>query len=426
MGSRRQFLKVSAACVTTGLVPNVAQANNPPEANTNLIRSVVDFGAFGDGIQDDTNAIQKCIDYVIKHGGGTVFFPNGNYVISRAETDKISVLGRPINHCLKVEGDNVHLELNENSTLKIAGGQASDGKITAIRVGDKTGETGNNFKLSGFGKIDANWRAQTTEPKESLQSQILHSAAIVVSGKSEKVIIENISITGSKGDAILLAGVDVSHDKRLKNVTISNVTIDDCAEGIVWVQADNVKILNSKINVFLQDGIEPAKACSNYRIIGNTIESVGPKNHAIDLFGGSNGFVSHNTIYNSGINVGVGLNIHDTTENVIIQDNKLYNSSILVGPSREAVSNIIIKDNLINGTLNDHPGIRVYALKDEARISNITVENNTIENCHTFGILINRHCENILVEQNTLVGCSYYKNYFVSKVILKLKNLLGI
>src|SRR5207245_10416178 len=37
------------------------------------------WGASGDGVQDDTLAIQQAIDAVGKSGGGTVFFPPGTY-----------------------------------------------------------------------------------------------------------------------------------------------------------------------------------------------------------------------------------------------------------------------------------------------------------------------------------------------------------
>ena len=44
--------------------------------------SVLDFGAFGDGITDDSAAIQAAVDYLeAQMGGGTIYFPNGSYVV---------------------------------------------------------------------------------------------------------------------------------------------------------------------------------------------------------------------------------------------------------------------------------------------------------------------------------------------------------
>ena len=52
------------------------------EAKLQEFVSVKDFGATGDGVTDDTTAIQACIDAVELAGGGTVFFPNGTYIVT--------------------------------------------------------------------------------------------------------------------------------------------------------------------------------------------------------------------------------------------------------------------------------------------------------------------------------------------------------
>lgn len=49
------------------------------ESKALLVHNVRDFGAKGDGKNDDTYAIQKALDYLIDHGGGTLYFPNGKY-----------------------------------------------------------------------------------------------------------------------------------------------------------------------------------------------------------------------------------------------------------------------------------------------------------------------------------------------------------
>ncbi len=50
--------------------------------------SVTDFGAKGDGITDDRQAIQDTIDFVDKKGGGTVLFPPGTYRVASLYTEE--------------------------------------------------------------------------------------------------------------------------------------------------------------------------------------------------------------------------------------------------------------------------------------------------------------------------------------------------
>ena len=49
------------------------------KADGGLVYDVKNFGAVGDGVTDDTRAIQSALDYAVDHGGGTVYFPNGLY-----------------------------------------------------------------------------------------------------------------------------------------------------------------------------------------------------------------------------------------------------------------------------------------------------------------------------------------------------------
>lgn len=44
--------------------------------------SVKDFGAKGDGVSDDTAAIQAAVDAVFAAGGGTVYLPSGTYLVT--------------------------------------------------------------------------------------------------------------------------------------------------------------------------------------------------------------------------------------------------------------------------------------------------------------------------------------------------------
>jgi parallel beta-helix repeat protein len=67
--------------------------------------SVKDFGAVGDGVTDDTAAIQAAVDAMYANGGGTVFFPDGIYGIGATPIqikDNVTLTGNGKNSTLKL------------------------------------------------------------------------------------------------------------------------------------------------------------------------------------------------------------------------------------------------------------------------------------------------------------------------------------
>lgn len=70
------------------------------------------FGAKGDGVTDDTAAINTAIDVIHSHGGGIVNFPSGTYYVSPQGAGDA---------CITVKYDNIHLRgSGEASVIKTA------------------------------------------------------------------------------------------------------------------------------------------------------------------------------------------------------------------------------------------------------------------------------------------------------------------
>lgn len=84
--------------------------------------SVKTFGAVGDGVADDTAAIQAAINYVGTIGGGTVYIPSGNYL-----TGPLSIL----KNYITLRGDSRY-----NTTLRF---NAGTGNTITIGVNDANG-----------------------------------------------------------------------------------------------------------------------------------------------------------------------------------------------------------------------------------------------------------------------------------------------
>lgn len=72
------FVLLFTACGGMQKVQSSSEMDKGKE-NAERVYNVKDFGVAGDGVTDDTYAIQSVLDYVMDHGGGTVYFPNGRY-----------------------------------------------------------------------------------------------------------------------------------------------------------------------------------------------------------------------------------------------------------------------------------------------------------------------------------------------------------
>jgi hypothetical protein len=101
---RFQSVSLSPGATTADLVtysPAGSGAQNTTvETKLREFVSVKDFGAVGDGVTDDTAAIQAAIDAAVLAGGGEVKFPPGKYII----TDTIDLYNAGTPRGLALEG----------------------------------------------------------------------------------------------------------------------------------------------------------------------------------------------------------------------------------------------------------------------------------------------------------------------------------
>jgi len=241
-------------------------------ADTRPVYNVKVFGATGDGKTLDTIAINRTIDAAAAAGGGTVYFPAGNYL-------SVSI------H-LK---SNITLYIDQGATI-IAANTANDVKYDPPEPNewDKYqdfghshwhnsliwGENLTNVSIAGTGMIwgkglvrsggqsrtqqqnDALTAARANEPKQPFGYP--NPRDVVEAGWGNKsialklcrnVIIRDITILHGGHFAILATGVD--------NLTIDNLKIDTNRDGIDIDACKNVRISNCTVNSPFDDGICP-------------------------------------------------------------------------------------------------------------------------------------------------------------------------
>ena len=133
--------------------------------------NVQDFGAVGDGIQDDTAAIQAAIDAVQSQGGGTVYLPQGDYLISSeltANHDGINIVGDGIG---VIGGTNILMSSDTQNGIVL-------GNYTGNRIAHLT------IKV-------ANGVSSTAGAALSIQGQWGIVENVIIGGGYNGIVIEN-------------------------------------------------------------------------------------------------------------------------------------------------------------------------------------------------------------------------------------------
>lgn len=192
-------------------VADTSNSNEVRESNTALEKgievsalNVKDYGAVGDGVNDDRQAIQDTIDAAAKGlGGGKVYFPEGTYLV------KEIVFLR----------SHTHLEVHEKATI-LNGINIKNHPSIVFMTGLFTDdgdqvewEPTEDISYSG-GTIDMNG-ALNEERTKAKNLPLINSSGAFAIGNSKNVTISNVTFKDSyQGHAIQIAGS--------KNVLVDN------------------------------------------------------------------------------------------------------------------------------------------------------------------------------------------------------------
>lgn len=192
-------------------VADTSNSNEVRDSNTALEKgtevsalSVKDYGAVGDGVSDDRQAIQDTIDAAAKGlGGGKVYFPEGTYLV------KEIVFLR----------SHTHLEVHEKATI-LNGINIKNHPSIVFMTGLFTDdgdqvewEPTEDISYSG-GTIDMNG-ALNEERTKAKNLPLINSSGAFAIGNSKNVTISNVTFKDSyQGHAIQIAGS--------KNVLVDN------------------------------------------------------------------------------------------------------------------------------------------------------------------------------------------------------------
>jgi len=376
------------------------------------VANVLDYGAKGDGVTDDTLAIQAAID-----SGNAVYFPKGTYLLTLAQT--ITLEGGVTKTCLVAKtGMKLFGDGWGDSILKLKDNQSTDASpqyfniIAANTVLDNVFIDGLRFNINGQNnKISPN--------RGSGVYNRFNCAAFIVSG------------------SVATVGVDA----RITNSKITNCWIEN-SPGVTCIglaQSNSVgSVLGFNIeisgNVFYNNGLDTDDHSSVYSwaenvlIEGNTFYastmSTGRQGPlvATEIHGARNTFVN-NSVYNYPQGLWIADNLTNLSYQINISNNSFVVSSygMLVFKEDAAESNlqdVVISSNNIWLT-NDAKTTLLTAVKTGIGItpslggtSCVVIDSNNIRTTDTtsaFAITVyslgaGTSIENIFVTSNQISG----------------------
>ncbi len=342
-----------------------------------MVFNVSDYGAKGDGVTDDREAIQAAIDAAYEAGGGTVYLPAGEYRVSGVEEAS--------DGCLMLK-DNVYLQgagMGE-TVIKLVDGW--DQKVTGI-VRSAYGEETSNFGMSDL-TLDGN---RDNIPAGVKVDGWFNGYIPGQDGADRDVTLERVEIREMSGYGFdpheqtinLTIRDSVAHDNGLDGF-VADYQIDGLFENNVAYNNDRhgFNVVTSTHDFVLRDN-EAYDNGGNGVVVQRGSENL-PSPDGILIDGGS--------YHDNGLEgVLVKMSDHVTLQNAEVYDNGRTGVRVFGGEGTQILDNQI-HDNAQDGSF---PEIALEAFDDSRGVSgqvyqtsDTLIEGNTIAGSanSTFGI----------------------------------------
>jgi hypothetical protein len=281
---RRTILCLLGLWLASAYFHTVALAKPVPEPVELNVRN---FGAVGDGVADDGPAFQKALDALAAAGGGTLFVPEGKYVIATPVFKDFTGLASSIT----ITGVESQTEVAPPTAT---GNELSQGLDLLSEIYPRTGETGNAISIAGLQNLEVKELAFVGTPtavtdaaitlflSDIDKARISHSefyglATLVPGCGIVKALRSDLEITRSKFlGSIATSGwyIPVVENMEWRGITVTDTTFLDygqrpdffsktgIAAPISWINIGNAAPTDNRSprrevvirNVFLDEG----------------------------------------------------------------------------------------------------------------------------------------------------------------------------
>ncbi|CAG7656842.1 glycosyl hydrolase family 28-related protein [Paenibacillus allorhizosphaerae] len=360
--------------------------------------SVKWFGAKGDGVNDDFQAIQNAINAVSALGGGTVFFPKGTYLVS-PYLNKWITLRSNVN--LLGEGRSSVIKVKDNA-----------GDYFAIFYGSASTPPLANVRISNL-RIDQNPANNTTCNIDlNRQDTNYYYQFCIISYKYDNVVIDNVQFDPTCGVNTVSLNSDTGREAKITNCYVNFVMAKgsgDYDNSAIYLNGRNHLV--SGCTFYAAPGQKARGAIETHMgqsvVTGNVMDGYYT---GVNLQAGNadrcDMTVDSNTISNANQGIQIGpYGIHPVKNvtvsgNTISLVNLVHKRNLTVGISSAGwtsdttlFENIIVSNNTIvfqeeferRTELQSAVGI---GFTHDSDLSDVVISNNIIKNAPMTGILI--------------------------------------
>ena len=280
--------------------------------------NVKTYGAVGDGVADDTQAIQNAID-AVSSAGRTIYFPAGTYKVVPATLKdwEGTPLGEGQMTCAFVMKSGMSLLGDIGATLKLAN------SVSTTAVPKRLALFFTNVPLQNLSFVgltmDMNGLNNRISPSAPASFNLYNQAMIHVTGtiagvaaRCDNVVIDNCKFLNTAGTSCIVmaqsnsAGVTLGTNWSITNCFFKNNGLDTNDHSSVFAWANDVVCSN---NIFTADTMFPNG------IVGNSGTFVGYEVH------GANQRFVDNLVENYWQGMWVASNLTSDADNIVIANN---------------------------------------------------------------------------------------------------------
>jgi polygalacturonase len=388
--------------------------------------SVKDFGAVGDGVADDTAAIQAAIDAV---SGGTVFFPFGTYYI----TGTVNV----DSNCI-LDFDQSQINTNYNGILfSLIGADGARKENVVFRNGRFTATT---IGTGGQQAIQAMWANNVFV--QNCEFTDFGGVAVKFNGGNSNVEVSHCKATDIGVISFYAEGDGTTSNKGCYNVRFLYNTVSGFDYGIEAKQSSYVKIIGNTLtngaggstkyailvtrdystgneivprNIIITEN--SVDSCANFGIYTTTSADVIVSNNRVKDAGGQGIVVSgaqltveNNQVQASG-GTGVSVNYSDVTLGSLGITDDGYDAAYATvsGNKVNECASISFSFNdldysVVSGNLATHQTAADYAYKFTGSVDSQVIGNNAYGGSFTFGYRLENTSTDLTFISNESTG----------------------